>query len=251
MDEPTTTTGPAINGQPSIIALLTSEQLKKYPHLRALRLFINEAFESNHSGPAANFLFPYDSPRLGRDNQLSDELGPDAFTFIVSSMELNNVDTPQLYACVSGRPLALKETKVLHDMQRTKAPIDLEHYEAWEIKTLAVNPTIQRQGLGSLLVGLVETEVVKRGVETGLQGLKMKSQSFDSTPRGMTFEEIEITDGAMRKPVALALSGCREVIEAWYRGRGFVTTEILPMRKGTGGTTRDWEICFKQKDVKI
>ncbi|KAG9004198.1 hypothetical protein FRB94_002630 [Tulasnella sp. JGI-2019a] len=250
MDHLTRIPGPEINGQWSIISLLTPKQLKVYPYLQPLRNLVNAAFQSNHNGPVTNYLFPTDRQRLVTDDQLGSELGPSSFTFIISSPVSNDGSggPPRLYASASGRPYIPKEAKKdlpkdIEAMHRTKVPIDLDKYEAWELKILVVDPTLQKQGLGSLLMKLVEAEVVKRSAQKRLQASKIEST-------GGASDDI-VKNGLMEKKVIMLLDGVKETVDEYYLRRGWVTTEVKPMENGALGASREWEACFMQKDVTL
>ncbi|KAG8867383.1 hypothetical protein FRB97_003370 [Tulasnella sp. 331] len=251
MDHPTQTAGPEVNGRPSIILLLTPKELTQYPYLTSLRSLANAAFASNHTGPTDKHLFPSDPPRLVTDHQLQTELGSDFFTYIIHSSIPVNGDPPQLYASGSGRPYMLKEVKegVPKDMALlipTKPP-DSKIYEAWEIKMLVVDPALQKQGLASLLLKLVEAEIVKRSAEKWVQVATTEYNQLSSAPNrqvGSLKNEL-----ARTKKVILTLDTAREINEAYYLRRGFETTEVLPMKKGVFGARRDWEMSFMQRDI--
>ncbi|KAG8989763.1 hypothetical protein FRB94_014029, partial [Tulasnella sp. JGI-2019a] len=233
MTRPTETPGPQINGQPSIISLLTPEQLKNYPYLAPLRTLVNAAFISNHAGPVTDYLFPDTLQRLVTDDQLSAELGGNFFTYIVSS-PIPEDGLPRLYASASGRlyipkvvPQGVPEDVVV--MQRTGA-LDLENQDVWELKMLVVDPTLQKQGLASLLMNLVEAEVVRRTAEKRSQ-LSTMQDVVDIMPNSKRATE-QSNGPVVGKKVILTLDTCREINEAYYVRRGFVTTEVKPQRKG-------------------
>ncbi|KAG8868210.1 hypothetical protein FRB97_002625, partial [Tulasnella sp. 331] len=103
----------------------------------------------NTSGPTHIDLFPAHQPGLGTDHQFQAELRSDFFTYIVHSSVQADGDPPQLYASVSGRPYMFKENKegVSKDMALripTKLP-DLGKYDAWELKMLTVDSTLQKR----------------------------------------------------------------------------------------------------------
>ncbi|KAG8981580.1 hypothetical protein FRB93_008534 [Tulasnella sp. JGI-2019a] len=121
-------------------------------------------------------------------------------------------------------------------MQRMGA-LDLENQDVWELKMLVVDPTLQKQGLASLLMNLVEAEVVRRTAEKRSQlstmqdvvDIMLNSKRATEQPNGPV----------VGKKVILTLDTCREINEAYYVRRGFVTTEVKPQRKGVFGRSRD------------
>ncbi|KAG8987581.1 hypothetical protein FRB94_002612 [Tulasnella sp. JGI-2019a] len=247
--QPTLTPGPEINSQPSVISLLTPEQLKHYPYLTELRLLVNAAFESNHSGPTSNYLFPSTAQRHETNAQLLAGLGSDFFTYIISSPIPDN-GAPRIYASASGRVCIPQENqsderpKELQFLQQTKA-IDLEENEVWELRMLVVDPTLHKQGLASLLMKAVETEVVKRSMEKRPQLSKVASNGMTGNGNG---DVLKNKEPPIRKLI-LKLGTCREVNEAYYLRRGFVTTGIVQMPKGVYGASRAWEACSMQRNI--
>ncbi|KAG8875645.1 hypothetical protein FRB98_007679 [Tulasnella sp. 332] len=252
-----TTPGPEIDGQPSIISFLTPEQLNNYPYLSSLRQLINAAFKFNHGGHATNNLFPADVERLRSDLQICGELGPDSFTYIVSAPTPNGGGTPRLYASASGRHVRPEGYKIgpFKDapVQPRQVPLDLEKFDAWELKLLVVDPTLHKQGLGSLMTKLVEVEAVKRSAEKTLQRSKTESTAACETVSDHLNGQAEVSKNkaAVDKKVILTLSAAREVNETYYLRRGFVTTEIKTLPKGFGNTSRDWDLCFMQREIVI
>lgn len=248
MDPPTQTAGPDINGEPSVISLLTPEQLTQYPYLTSLRSLMNAAF-AIHGAPANNYLIPHNSPRLQNDYQIQAELGSDFFTYIVHAPIPANDDPPRLYASASGRPYGVNKAEegVAKEMELLipKRRLDSEEYEAWELKMLVVEPALQKQGLASLLMKLVEAEIVKRSAERWLQLATMRSIHSN----GQVGLGVSKNETARAKRVVLVLDTIREINEAYYLRRGFATTEVIPMQKGVFGSIRDWEMSFMQKDV--
>lgn len=256
MDLSTQTPGPEVDGQPSIISFFAPGQLKGYPYLGPLRLLINAAFVANHCGPATNDLFPPSLTRLHTDDQLPAELGPETFTYVVSSLVPENGDPPRLYATCSGSPYNPKSPYTPGvgrtdgadegGMQRTIA-LDVERNEFWELRMLVVNPVLQKQGLGGLLMTLVEGEIVRRSAETRLQLSKVESSPKDGHANG----DVQKMNGAIAaKKLVLTLTTCKEVNEAYYLRRGWLTTELKPMGN-LFNASRDWNLCWMQRDVSI
>ncbi|KAG8853637.1 hypothetical protein FRB96_008054 [Tulasnella sp. 330] len=244
MDHHPTTPGPEINGQRSIISLLTPEELRNYPHLSSLRLLVNTSFKSNHCGRLTNNLFPADAERLSSDHQICSELGPDSFTYILASFPISNDgETPRLYGSASGKHM-LPGSYKMGVSKDASVLLDWEKYDVWELKLLVVDPTLHKQGLGSLLTKLVEEEAVKRATKGSLQLSKLEPIATDET-----LQENENRSAVMDKKVILTLNTAREVNEEYYQRRGFVTTKIETLPKGFGKASRDWDLCFMQREV--
>ncbi|KAG8988490.1 hypothetical protein FRB94_002262 [Tulasnella sp. JGI-2019a] len=252
MNRPIETPGPQINGQPSIISLLTPDQFKHYPYLTPFRILANAAFESNHGAEVTNGLFPSRIVRLTTDDQLSAELGGNFFMYIISSPipDDGSGDPPRLYASASGRPYMPKvfTEGVPEDimvMQRA-GEFDMENREVWELKMLIVDPTLQKQGLATLLLNLVEAEIVKR-----VAGKQLQLSKIGDVADGAEKSNGEHIDVPKNKKVIITLDTIREINEEYYVRRGFVTTEIRPQKTGTFGSNRGWEAVWMQKEVTV
>ncbi|KAG9004180.1 hypothetical protein FRB94_002611 [Tulasnella sp. JGI-2019a] len=248
MNRPMETSGPQINGQLSIISLLTPDQYKHYPYLTPFRGLVNATFRAQ----ASDGLFSSDVVRLKTDDQLCAELGGDYFMYILSS-PIPSDGAPRLYASASGKPYTPKVftggVPKDHTMafQRTEE-FDMENEEVWELKVLVVDPTLQKKGLGTLLLNLVEAEVAKRVAEKQLQLLKMEDLANSGTEEANGEHRTGVHVPKNKKAI-LTLDAIREINEGYYVRRGFVTTEIRAQRKGTLGSNREWETVWMQKDV--
>ncbi|KAG8878502.1 hypothetical protein FRB98_006112 [Tulasnella sp. 332] len=255
MDLSIKTTGPEINGQPSIISFFAPGQLKSYPYLLQLRLLVNVAFVSNHSGPASNYLFASDLQRLDTDDQLPAEFGSETFTYIISSLIPENGDPPRLYATGSGSPFKPRTPQPGVPEHVTKAfqmktELDLKRHDVWELKVLVVDPTLQKQGLGGLLMKFVEGEIVKRSAESSLQLSKLESSIPAPNNGDADVEVSKSNDEIVARRLVMVLITVKEVNEAYYLRRGWVTTETNAMGRGFNAS-RDWHNCWMQKDVSI
>ena len=242
MDRPISTPGPHINNTPTIISLLSPTQLRQYPYLRQLKNLINAAFSATHSKDG---IFPPDVKRLNSDTQIIDEIGPDFFTYIILSRPSEVTDRPTLFATASARRLLPKDYTMLPEslklLKRSQASAP-EDVESWELKLLAVDPSIQRQGLASMLMKLLEVEIQKRSAESRLNESMMISQNAIIEPDGGT-----LVMHTKPKELRFLLDTVKEVNEEFYRRRGFVTTEELAFEPGViGGMGRFTEVFMEK-----
>jgi GNAT superfamily N-acetyltransferase len=148
--------GPTINGEQTTIDLYEYAQLCSYSFHPELQELINLAYTHD--------IEIYPGPRLKSPQQILDELGPASFTYIVSSAAAQDSEKPRLYATISGRRAEVTGPDGLSPEKIWKQPFneDPDLVEGWEIGLFAVDPKIQRQGLGKLLLGLTETEIGRR-----------------------------------------------------------------------------------------
>ena len=240
-DLPIVFPGPQINNAPTNISLLSDVQLRQYPYLRQLRLLINAAFASTHT---KNNMFRTDMERLQTDMQLIGELGPEWFTYIISSTPSEEcVGPPTLHAGGSARRLLPKDyTDIPEELQLFKRSDlgALKDVEAWELKLLAVDPSLHRQGLASMLIELLEQEIQKRSIETRLNESTMQA-------RNNTADGEVLAINSKPKEVRFILDTVKEINEGFYLRRGFATTEELVFPPGTFGNPSGFTSVFMEK----
>lgn len=95
-----TTTGPLINGEETLIALLSPFEFENYPHLDAPWALINKGFSVTH--------VPYFSPELERfakSTYILSELGSRFFTYVVFSKKPGASGKANPYATAYARDI--------------------------------------------------------------------------------------------------------------------------------------------------
>ena len=237
--------GPLINSAPSTIILLTPSTLPAYPNLPQLARLINVAFASTHT---RDNLFPADMKRLSHPGQLVDEIGPLYFTYIItSSTTADSTGAPRIYAAASGRKLLPKGEGVPNEMRQLERMTEGgSDDKRWELKMLVVDPALHAQGLGSLLMGLVEAEVRKRFEERTVAEAVVVGGRRDKEASGK-----EKVWGVKGKRCLLLLDTLKEVNEAYYLKKGFTATEERSFPVGAFGSSTGFSIIYMEKILAV
>jgi GNAT superfamily N-acetyltransferase len=225
--EPASFNGPQINGRPTTLTLFSPRELASSPLLPSLYKVINDAFRDGRE--KSNYKVPHS--RLQYDGQLHDELGnkPGTFTFV-----LYYTGTLDVVATASAKPHAdelhvaqisgtASPEKDESTMWKRLAPIP-EGKVAWELSTMAVDWTVQRQGLAGYLMRLTEEEV------------KRRHQASDSTSE---------------KQLILVITTNKERNGLFYLRRGFEKDYEIWYEKGFVGNEKDFHIIFMSRPVDI
>jgi GNAT superfamily N-acetyltransferase len=167
--------GPLVHSKPTTITLYASRDLKATGLIHQMHDFINNAFGNSHN---VSGIFPTTSQRLGSRDQLVAELsGPGIFTYVVTytgtQTVIGTASAKRYKDTVSSKPASEEDQKSTF----TRSGVFGPHSEGWELSLMAVDPSLQRQGLAGLLMKLVEGEVKRRFVldraERGLPDLKL------------------------------------------------------------------------------
>ena len=191
--------------------------------------------------------------RLGSPTAFMDELGSECFTFVLtadtSALSPSNSNTglkaakefqaPVVLGTASFRPYRHKEYSTLDPISqaysRKDDPALLEPWiDNWEIKLLAVDPSIQKQGIASLMLRLVEEEIRRRWEAAVVGELATVGAKRDRSK------------GKERK-LRLLLSTLKEMNAAFYERRGWVLTEDRRMGKGFQGSEIGFGSGFMEK----
>lgn len=162
--EPTSFPGPPVNSRPTTVALLSPQQLRHSPLYPSLFQVINFAFDGGHKKEG---LFLVNSKRLRSDTQLFDELSnaPGTFTYIIYYTGTNDV-----IGTASGKRYLGRVKVVEKDYDEATARANTwkrfgpvpDGTSAWELSTMAVDPSLQRQGLAGYLMRITEDEIKRR-----------------------------------------------------------------------------------------
>jgi GNAT superfamily N-acetyltransferase len=167
--------GPLVHSRATTVTLYASRDLKPAGLVPRLHDLINTAFGASHN---VSGCFPAESKRLNSPNQLVQELsGRGIFTYVVTytgTKTVIGVASAKRYKdTVTLKPASSDDQKSAF----TRSGVFGPHSEGWELSLMAVDPSLQRQGLAGLLMNLVESEVKRRFVidraERGLPDLKL------------------------------------------------------------------------------
>lgn len=158
--QPSSQPGPAIHNKPTNISLYASRDLEAAGLIPAMHDLINEAFINSHSRSGA---MSADALRLRSHQQLVGELsGPGTFTYVITYTETKTVIGVASAKCYktsgSRQPPRIEDPKSAFIRTGASEP----NTEGWELSSMAISPSLQRQGLAGLLMGLVEAEVTRR-----------------------------------------------------------------------------------------
>lgn len=226
--EPTTFSGPQVNGKPTTLTLFSPPQLASSPLLSSLYQVVNDAFRVGHEQSR----LVVGISRLQYEGQLHDELGnkPGTFTYVLSYTGTNDV-----VATASAKPHAdelrfvkpgeITNAKSGKDTTWTRLVPIAEGKEAWELSTMAVDPDLQRQGLAGFLMGVTEEEVKRR----------FKADQ----------------GGAEGKELLLVITTVKERKEGFYARRGFSKDYEIWYDKGHIGSEKGFHVIFMSKAVEL
>ncbi|MCJ1244705.1 hypothetical protein MMC30_001904 [Trapelia coarctata] len=212
-----------VDGQPTVISILSTAELAASPFLPLLPPVMNTAYRASHVRGPVEYL-PLSVVRLRTDTQILDEIGPEAFTVLVSTAA-GNPDGPKVYASASAKlftGLAAPETtdEVVRTFKRTALvePLDPD-IEQWELLLMAVDVSLQGQGIAGKLLGMVEDEIRRR------------------------------TSGKGRE-VHIILSTLKERNFEYYVKKGFVWTAEKKFKKGQYGSQDGFTLVEMMKKVE-
>jgi GNAT superfamily N-acetyltransferase len=167
--------GPTVHSKETTVTLYASRDLKAAGLIPQIHDLINNAFGTSHS---VSGCFPADRYRLRSHDQLVAELsGPEIFTYVITytgTKTVIGVASAKRYKdTVTVKPATEEDQKSTF----TRSGVFGPNSEGWELSLMAVDPSLQRQGLAGLLMKLVEDEVKRRFVldrsERGLPDLKL------------------------------------------------------------------------------
>lgn len=171
------------------------------------------------------------------DNQsFINELEPEFFTFVFTGNAVDENGASRVYGTASARTL-VEHTVTLPDYASTGFLRDMKHIhggiEAWELKILAVDPSLYRSGIGSMLQDAVEAEVKKR--VTLAKSEETKGATQIDGPRGITF----------------MLTTVAEVNEEYYIRKGYRTTQSILLKVGGLRNIKECHIVHMEKVVDL
>ena len=210
-----TMSGPMINHKPTTIALLTQPQLAESRLLALLPPLMNPAFRISHT---TSGVLPAEVDRLQSKMQILQELGSDASTYILYSSSTSTAPNTvsALLATASFQPFTggfpADMSNNAKSFKNAPAPLP-EGCIAWELKLMAVDPQIQKRGVASTLLSIIEADVQKRA-------------SAISAAKAANGE-------SLIKETQLKLSTIREINEEFFLKKGF---KVVGEKKHPPGT---------------
>ena len=220
--------GPNVNGRPTTVALFSAAQLAGSRLLPSLYNVINKAFRGGHVKDGVTLV---GDDRLVYENQFLDELGnaPDTFVY---ALYYSSTDT--IVGTASAKRYLGNTISKTFDKSKTEKGDTFKrrgsvppNSEAWELSTMAVDPSLQRQGVAAYLMKLVDAEV-KRRFTVGMQA----RQDLDS---------------AFPKQLIMRITTIKEQNEAFYSKRGFFKDYEIAYPKGHLGSERGFTVIHMSK----
>lgn len=244
--------GPIINGEPSALHLLGRSELSQSPLLVPLCDLYNLAFGEAHASHPP--WIPSTVRRFEHPSDIINELGPDDFIiYIITSVPAPQPAhdgeplLPKVYATSSVRRYRHKaDTSHLDDIQRAFLRLQFapdDKLDDWELKVLAVDPSIQKQGLASRLLALTEAEIVRRVQEEALQQASVGAQGTGVGEAGET--------GRDGKRIRLQLSAIKSINFEFYKNRGYTLCEERWYPKGLLMAKEDFAMVWLDKIVEV
>ncbi|MCJ1353962.1 MAG: hypothetical protein MMC33_003949 [Icmadophila ericetorum] len=225
-----------INHRPFEVHLLSNARLTQFPLLCQVLSVINQAFTSCHVVGTKEY-FPPNQPRIRSPQELVEDLGPDCFTIVVTqsmeeltdsqSLDLNrHLILRRVLGTASCRPF-IRPRVVMNVEPAPISPwvpkvalekLDDPSVSQWELKLMAVDPSLQRQGLASKMIDLV-------------------------------IEEIKRRVGGGKREVWMVFTTMKEFNEAYYSKRGCVSVSETVIEPGTRNSRDGFTILEMAKRI--
>ena len=111
-----------------------------------------------------------------------------------------------------------------------------EGCQAWEVRLMAVDLSVQRRGVAAWMMKCLEAEVRRKAQEVAAAAVLHTG----AQQNGMVDEELKIQ---------LRLSTLREINEAFWMKRGFRTTGEKKMPPGCWGSPNGFTVLEMAKDL--
>lgn len=222
-----------VNHRPATISLLSNTEVAASPLLPSLVPLINAAFGSQGRADRGKELFPPSRNRLQSPEHFLENIGPDAFTIVISQSsppdssstfkthENNEHQSPRAIATASARLFigvsSTTFTPADSPFTRSLPAVPLApNIQQWELKLMAVDPALQRQGLAGILLIHVTAEVRRRAA--------------------LIEAERKKNGGEGEAEVRMILTTIKEINFEWYEKRGFRWTAEKKVEKGVMGS---------------
>lgn len=167
--------GPTIHSKATTVTLYVSRELEPAGLIPGIYDLINDAFGTSHD---VSGTIPAESRRLQSHRQLILELsGSGIFTYVITyagtKTVIGTASAKRYKDAVISKPASPDDPKSAF----MRSGVFGQHTEGWELSLMAVDTSLQRQGLAGLLMNLVEGEVKRRFVlsraERGLPDLRL------------------------------------------------------------------------------
>jgi len=208
----------SVDGTQTTTSLLTPPQLETSTLLTLLESMVNKAF-SHAIATGPQDLAPSSFRRLHSGTQMVNEIGPEAFTFVVHT-PFDEKEDVRVFATATGK----RSTSEIFDPKvelvsqfKMLQGADLDiNVEQWELLFMVVDPTVQKQGLAGKVMGLAEEEIRRRTTGEG-------------------------------KEVQVILSTAKEHNEKFYTRRGYMVTGETKIEAGTHGSIKGFSIVKMMK----
>jgi GNAT superfamily N-acetyltransferase len=162
--QPQSQPGPLVHNKPTTVTLYASQDLEAAGLIPGLHDLINDAFAASHNRSGS---MSAGALRLQSHRQLVLELsGPGTFTFVVTytgETTVIGVASAKRYKSTASRQSPRMDVP---KSAFTRTGASEPNTEGFELSSMAVSPSLQRQGLAGLLMNLVEAEVKRRFLVT-------------------------------------------------------------------------------------
>ena len=149
--------GPLVHNKPTTVTLYASRDLEAAGLIPQMHDLINDAFAVSHNRSG---IMSDGALRLQSHRQLVLELsGSGTFTYVITYAGTNTVigvASGKRYKSTPSSQISVEKSAF------TRTGAGEPNTEGFELSSMAVSPSIQRQGLAGLLMNLVESEVKRR-----------------------------------------------------------------------------------------
>ena len=245
--------GPILNSRPTTLALVPHEHLPSSPFLPLLPPLLNPAFRIGHSSTGT---LPLELDRLQSDEQFYDELQEDSWSYFLyyTPDTTSNLESDEktgvpnsLLASVAFQPFrpdfALTNRKGsdrVKEASKTFKTVSIpvpEGCQAWEVRLLAVDLSVQRQGVAMWMMKCLEAEVIRKAREAAGAAGALHTGAQEKT----------MVNGELK--IQLRLSTIREINEGFWMRRGFRTTVEKKLPPGCWGSPNGFTMLEMAKDL--
>lgn len=158
--QPQSHPGPLVHGKPTTVTLYASRDLEAAGLIPGLHDLINEAFAISHNRSGT---MSAGALRLQSHQQLVLELSaPGTFTYVITYAGTNTVIGVASAKRYKSTPSRQTPNEDVPKSAFTRTGASEPNTEGFELSSMAVSPSLQRQGVAGLLMELVEGEVKRR-----------------------------------------------------------------------------------------
>nr|POF15345.1 hypothetical protein CFP56_42234 [Quercus suber] len=204
---PTSSPGPLVNGKPTSLTLYDPAQVATFAPLEAMKDMLNDTFRNTF---ISHKILSH-VQRLRSAEQFQEEIGTDAGTFtyiltgcddatdIVGTASGHRYVQPVLMAQADEESAKRYQTFTRFEIPEWARDDDTWEVEVWELKTMGVALSAQRQGVAGMLVRATEDQVRARFHERAAMGA-----------------------GAKRRRCVMLLSTLMELNGEFYERKGYV-----------------------------